>query len=674
MANDGKVKIGTELDKSGLEKGMSGIGGYAKKGFSVLGSAAVAASKLAASALTAAAGSIGTGFGAAVKVGSEFEAEMSKVSAISGAVGEDFDRLTEKAKEMGAKTMFSASESAQAMEYMAMAGWKTADMLDGIEGIMNLAAASGEDLATTSDIVTDALTAFGLSAQDSTHFADVLAAASSNANTNVSLMGETFKYVAPVAGALGFSAEDAAVAIGLMANAGIKGSQAGTALRSMMSRLAKPTAEVETAMSKLGLSLTDSEGNMKSLDAIMQDLRQGFSGLSEAESANVAASLAGQEAMSGLLAIVSASDDDFEKLRSSIYECDGASAAMAETMQNNLQGQITILKSSLEGLGIEIYESVQEPLTGFAQLGIDAVNDLTEAFKADGASGLVAAGGKLIADLITGAIQQLPSLISMAAQLIGSIASGLKANLPQILSSGKSLVSSLTSGIISSLPEIVASGIRTLEAFIDYLIDNLPQIIQTGGKMLAAITSGIVQELPNLIAKIPSLCLSIIKGFLNEDWAYVGVNIINGIIGGLLGAAQGLVQAAVNAAKSALSAMKRFLGIRSPSRLMRDVIGKNMIAGVGEGIVKETPSLEDASEWSATKAVESMQGAATRRSAKAGMELSERNIPKGNPDPGESDGPATIKRIIEVPVNIEGREIARATAEYTDEQMEWEEL
>lgn len=171
---------------------------------------------------------------AAVKTASDFDSSMSQVAAVSGATGEDFDKLRAKAREMGAKTKFSASEAADAMNYMAIAGWKTSDMLDGIEGIMNLAAASGEDLATTSDIVTDALTAFGLTAKDSGHFADILAAASSNANTNVSMMGETFKYCAPIAGALGFSAEDTAEAIGLMANAGIKSSQAGTSLRTIM--------------------------------------------------------------------------------------------------------------------------------------------------------------------------------------------------------------------------------------------------------------------------------------------------------------------------------------------------------------------------------------------------------------------------------------------------------
>ena len=308
MSYDGSLKFDTAINESGFNAGLKNLGSIAKGGLSVLGGAIAG--------VTAA---MGAGVSAAVNVGMSFESQMSKVQAISGATGGELQALSEKAKEMGATTKFSATESGQAFEYMAMAGWKTEDMLGGIEGIMNLAAASGEDLAATSDIVTDALTAFGLSAKDSSHFADVLAATSTSANTNVGLMGETFKYVAPVAGALGFSVEDTAMAIGLMANAGIKGSQAGTALRSIMSRLAKPTDDVAVAMSELGLSILNSDGSMKSLNEITGDLRSSFAGLSEAEKASMAATLGGQEAMSGLLAIVTASDDDFNKLQSWCY-------------------------------------------------------------------------------------------------------------------------------------------------------------------------------------------------------------------------------------------------------------------------------------------------------------------------------------------------------------------
>ena len=317
---------------------------------------------------------------AAVKVTSDFESAMSKVSAISGATGGDLDALNKKAQEMGAKTKFSATEAANAFEYMAMAGWKTEDMLDGIEGIMNLAAASGEDLATTSDIVTDALTAFGLSAKDSGHFADVLAKASSNANTNVSMLGESFKYVAPVAGALGYSAEDTAIALGLMANAGIKGSQAGTALRSSISRLVKPTDDAAAMMDKYGISLTNTDGTMKPLGKVMNNLRDKLGGLSEAEQAQAAATLFGQEAMSGMLSIINASDSDYQNLTDSIYNADGAAQQMANTMLNNLSGQLTLLKSALEGLAIQFGEILMpyiKQFVGWLQSLVQKLQEMT---------------------------------------------------------------------------------------------------------------------------------------------------------------------------------------------------------------------------------------------------------------------------------------------------------
>ena len=328
--------------------------------------------------VTAAVTGLGT---AAVKTAADFDSEMSKVSAISGATGDDFDQLRAKAREMGAKTKFSASEAASAMEYMAMAGWKTGDMLNGIEGIMNLAAASGEDLATTSDIVTDALTAFGLSAADSGHFADILAAASSNANTNVSMMGETFKYCAPIAGALGFSAEDTAEAIGLMANSGIKASQAGTSLRTIMNNLSGEVTFVGKNIGEVTIATSNADGSMRSLNDILADCRVAFSGLSESEKAANAEALVGKNAMSGFLALMNSSEKDINKLRGAIENCDGASESMAETMQDNLNGQLTILKSQLEELAIsfgDILMPTIRKIVSAVQQFVDKLNSMDE--------------------------------------------------------------------------------------------------------------------------------------------------------------------------------------------------------------------------------------------------------------------------------------------------------
>ena len=321
---------------------------------------------------------------AAVKVAADFDSAMSQVAAVSGATGKELDALRDKAREMGSKTKFSASEAAEAMNYMAMAGWKTGDMLDGIEGIMNLAAASGEDLATTSDIVTDALTALGLSAADSGHFADILAAASSNANTNVSMMGETFKYCAPVAGALGFTAEDTAEAIGLMANAGIKSSQAGTAMRTMLTSLTGEVTFVGDAFGELTVQTTNADGSMRSLGDILTDCRAAFAQMSESERAANAEALVGKNAMSGFLAVMNAAPGDIEKLNSAINNCDGTAERMAETMQDNLAGQLTILKSQLEELAISIGEILMpsiRQIVGWIQGLVDWLNGLDEGTK-----------------------------------------------------------------------------------------------------------------------------------------------------------------------------------------------------------------------------------------------------------------------------------------------------
>ena len=524
MAYDGTLKFDTSIDSKGFQSGIDGIGSIAEKGLKATGAI-----------LAGTATAIGAIGAASVKVGSDFEASMSKVAAISGATGDDLKALTDKAKEMGATTKFSASESADALQYMAMAGWKTEDMLNGLEGIMNLAAASGEDLATTSDIVTDALTAFGLSAEDSTHFADVLAQASSNANTNVGMMGETFKYVAPVAGALGYTAEDTALAIGLMANSGIKASQAGTSLRSIMSRMAKPTKEVQGAMDKLGVSLTDSNGNMKSLNEVMGDLRKGFAGLSKDEAAAMAAALGGQEAMSGLLAIVNSSDDDFDKLSDAIYSCDGAAKRMADTMNDNLQGQITILKSGLEGLGISLYENMEAPLKEVVKEAQNMVQQLQDAFNNGGLDEVVSTVGDIFAQIVEKAASAAPDLIDVASDMIQSFLTGINNNLPNIASAGVDIVTSLGSALIENTGLLWSTGVALLAEVLSGLADNMPQLVESAKDALSQFGSALVEYAPSIgesAAKIVSYLASAVIENLPQI-IEVGKQIVQGFITGI---------------------------------------------------------------------------------------------------------------------------------------------
>ena len=366
---DGAKKSWEESNQSTVastESATSKMAGLMKKSAAVIGVASVAAAKKT------------------IDVGKSFEAGMSEVQAISGASGKDLEKLSAKAKQMGATTKFSATESATALKYMAMAGWKTNQMVSGLSGVMNLAAASGEDLGTVSDIVTDSMTAFGLKAKDSGHFADVLAKASSSSNTNVAMMGETFKYVAPLAGSMKYSIEDTATAVGLMANAGIKGSQAGTELRSILTRLVKPPKDAAAALSALGVSTTKADGSMKPMRQTMAELREKFSGLTDSQKSQYAAAIAGQEAMSGLLAIVNASDSDFNKLQKAIDNSSGAAKKQADIMNNNLQGALYDLGSAAEAVGIGIYEDIKTPLTKAVGVGTKQLRTLSNKLKKGG--------------------------------------------------------------------------------------------------------------------------------------------------------------------------------------------------------------------------------------------------------------------------------------------------
>lgn len=447
---------------------------------------------------------VATGFGAAIKTTMDFDTQMSRVKAISGATDEEFTKLRDKAREMGATTKYSASESAEALEYMAMAGWKTDQMLSGLEGVMNLAAASGEELGTTSDIVTDALTAFNMKAEKAGHFADIIAAASTNANTNVAMLGESFKYAAPVMGAMGYNAEDAAIALGLMANSGIKSSQAGTALRSVLTRMAKPTKESAEAMDVLGLSLDDGQGHMYSFYEIMQQMRSGFGNLKISEQelneqmatldsqledgtltekqynaavddlmesaygaegalkAKAAAMLAGKQSLSGLLAIVNASDEDFNKLTEAIYGADGSAEEMATIMQDNLGGQLTILKSQLQELAISfgdtLMPTVRNVVTHIQEL-VDKFNGMSEGQrKAIIVIGLVVVA---LGPLLVG----IGSLISLIGQVMIFMPMIVTAIAPVVTAIGAFIAAN--AGIIAVIGLVIAAIVTLIKNWDD---------------------------------------------------------------------------------------------------------------------------------------------------------------------------------------------------------------
>lgn len=574
------------LDSSDYDKGLKGAVSTAGSIASKIGKAA----SVAVGAATTAVSGFAT---ASVMAGQSFDASMSKVGAISGATGKDFDDLRAKAQEMGAKTKFSATEAADAFSYMAMAGWKTNDMLGGIEGIMNLAAASGEDLATTSDIVTDAMTAFGLSAQDSGHFADVLAAASSNANTNVSMMGETFKYAAPIAGALGFSAEDTAEAIGLMANAGIKGSQAGTSLRMIMNQMSGPIDIAGKALGNVTIQTTKADGTMRDLSDILDDCRAAFDKLTPAEQAQAAESIAGKNAMSGFLAIMNTTDKDLNKLRTSINKCDGAAKDMAETMQDNLAGDVTIFKSSLEGLQIGISDRLTPTLREFVQFGTNGISKITKALQKGNITKAINMAGKVLANGLTMVTKKLPKVVDAGVKLLGSFGNALIKNAPAIGSAAMEIVTMLGEYLVQYGPRMADKAGDLLGMFGQYVLDNLPELVNTALELVENFGGYIADVAPSLIPAAVGMLMNLGKALTNPDAMNrlidVALSIIKGLATGLINSASVFVQNAPTIIGNLASAL-----LHAASGLIET--GKQIIEPLVTGISENVPGIGEAFE------------------------------------------------------------------------------
>lgn len=579
------VAVGTAiayltLDKSAFKNGIKSAGqdlkafatgtGGAEERVSSLGNALTSTGKAMAKPSIAAGGFLAM----ATKTATDFQAQMSKVGAISGANNKEMDKLSTLAREWGAKTKFSATEAGQALEYMGMAGWKTQEMVDGLPGILNLAAASGEELGTTSDIVTDALTAFGLQAKDSAHFADILAAASTNSNTNVSMLGESFKYVAPVAGSLGISAKDTSFALGLMANNSIKGSAAGTALRSSLVNLAKPTKQMQEAMDELGISLVDSNGNVKEGKILFDELREKFSKLSDAQKTQYAATIFGKEAMSGMLSIINTTDKDYNKLYTSLSNCNGQAEKMAETMQDNLMGALTNLKSAFEELQLSLVDSI---LPFFTKI-VKFVTNLVNAFNS------LPQPVKSAIGIIIGSIALLSPVFLVLGKLVKSVGSviGIFKKL-----SGAAKIFKMLPALITPHTLIVGAAILAIGTVVYQVVKHWDELVDAAKEFGKAIA--------NIFKKIGDVISTIIDGWKIIIGSFVGwvkdmvKNIVDGLLGGLGKIKDKVVDTGKNIGNGIKNGFKAVLGINSPSKVFAGY-GVN----IGEGLVNGIDKQEDA--------------------------------------------------------------------------------
>ncbi|MGX4600241.1 phage tail tape measure protein [Faecalimicrobium sp. JNUCC 81] len=447
-----------------------------------------------------------------IKTAADFESGMSKVQAISGATGEDMKKLENMAKDLGASTKFSARDAADALSYMGMAGWKTEDMMSGLPGVLDLAAAGGTDLALTSDIVTDGLTGLGLTAKDTGMFVDVMAATCSNSNTSIELMGETLKYVGPVAGALGINMQDLSLAIGLMGNAGIKGSSAGTALRGGLTNLVKPTKQMQKVMDKYNIEIQKNADGSVDLMGTMNHLRDKLGGLNETTQANALATIFGKEAMSGWAAIINASEGDFEKLSGAISNSEGTAKTMAETMQDNLKGAIDNLKSAFEGACIVIGERLIPMFQGIVEW---ATNCLTWFNNLDsGTQDLIVAVGVLVA-----AIGPLIFIAGTLLTVLPNMVAGFKlAKTAVVAFQGATLAVPIAIGAVIAALVGLASWVGSSSTAIAFLQDKFGLLGYVIGGT-CEIINGIVQlTFGNMIIIIQTAAKAIQAIFKGQFW------------------------------------------------------------------------------------------------------------------------------------------------------------
>ena len=576
------VKI--TLDTSGYDQALDAASSKIQTFASKLKSGLSTAAKAGAAAVSAATTAVGLFAKSSIEAGMSFDAGISKVGAVSGAAAEDLARLRDKALELGSSTKFSATEAANAMNDMAMAGWKTEDMLGGIEGIMHLAAASGKDLASTSDIVTRALTAFGLSASDSGYFADILAVTSGNTKTSIGMMGEIFKTVAPLAGALGYSADDTALAIGLMTSAGVEASKAGTALGSIFTRLStdagassESLGALGTLTQQLGVEFYNTDGSTRDFMAVLMDSREAWKGLTEEEQLNCAATIAGQDAMTGWLSMMTAAPEDVEKLASSLENADGTAQAMAKTMEDNLAGDITKFHSALEGAKVLLSDGLTPELRDFVQFGANAVSALSSAFTDGGLDGLMNFLGGVIADGLNMVASKIPEVIRVGIQLLEALATGIASNVPALLDTAQEMLASFIGYLQSNLSQLIATGIEALLRFsgglregagelvdsaiillqtlaggliqalpellatiseivsnIAYMInENAPKLIATGLELIAKLVAGLIQNIPVILMNMPQIIGAIWNAITNVNWSHLGAILITSIADGI---------------------------------------------------------------------------------------------------------------------------------------------
>lgn len=639
---DGAVIIEIQGDDSNLQKSLSGV----QNAFGKIKSAIAA-----------------IGVGAAVKqvasIGMDFESSMSQVAATMGITvdeinngSESFEMLRQAAKDAGNSTKYSAGESAEALNYLALAGYDAEKACSALPSVLNLAAAGSMDLAYASDLVTDSMSALGIeaTAENLQEFGDQLAKASTKANTSVAQLGEAILTVGGTAKSLAGGTIELNTALGILADNGIKGSEGGTALRNVILSLSAPTDQAAAALNQLGVEVFDAEGNMRPLNETFKDLNATMADMTDADKKNFISTIFNKTDIKSVEALMANCGDRFDELSASIEDSSGAMQNMADTQMANLSGQLELLKSAASGFAIELYESVSDKLSGFVGLATEAVNALTTGFQQGGLSGLAAAGAEIVSNLVTPITAQLPQLAAQGATMLSGLADGIRTNLPQmipvalemltnltaslrdsagtLISAGLDVVLSIGQGIIASLPSLISYIPQIVINIAGIINDNAPKLVMTAINLIGQLAIGLIRAIPTLIANIPKIIQAIVSVFTAFSWGALGKNLITGIKNGI-SAAKSVLPKVMNQARTAIvntiknlpgtlmslgksaismlgSGIRGAIGVvRSamssvasglfnvvsslPSRFIS--IGKNIIAGIGQGIRNATGSL-----------------------------------------------------------------------------------
>lgn len=531
-----------------------------------LGTVAGSALKGAATAVTAATTAVGGLAAASVKVGSGFESSMSQVAATMGLTtadiangSEEFELLAQAAKDAGATTAFSASQASEALNYLALAGYDAQTAADALPAVLNLAAAGNMDLAYASDLATDAMAALGIEASNEnlTRFGDEMAKTASKANTSVAQLGEAILTVGGTAKSLAGGTTELNAALGVLANRGIKGSEGGTALRNAILALSAPTDKAAASMKSLGLEVYDASGNMRPLNEIFKDLNASMENMSEGEKTQVLNEIFNKVDLKSAQALLAGCGDEFDNLADAIANSGGAMQDMADTQLDNLKGDLTILQSGLEGLGIAAYEGMQGPLREAVQLATSMVGDISAAFNEGGLTAAVGAVGNALAEMVTyvaglapqmidagvglltslisGIQQNLPALASGAVEIVTSLVNGITTMLPQLATTAVQLVTTLANGIAAALPDLIPAAVQAVVTLVQGLIENIPALIEAAAALIQGLTDGVIAAIPILVAAIPTIITSLVTVLLENIPVIIqaGIDLLTALVGAL---------------------------------------------------------------------------------------------------------------------------------------------